>query len=41
LRGIVLKHMATNPVVDPVDCDSEIAHGRLPHVSASRSAPTN
>ena len=31
-------HMPTNPVVDPVGCGSEIAHGGAPHISASRSA---
>jgi hypothetical protein len=36
----VLKLMPTNPVVDPVGCGNEIAHGRS-HFSASRSAPTN
>jgi hypothetical protein len=30
LRGMMLKHMPTNPVVDPVGCGGEIAHGTLP-----------
>jgi hypothetical protein len=37
-RGMVLKPvLPTNPMIDPVGCGSEIAHGPLPHVSASRS----
>jgi hypothetical protein len=30
LRGMMLKHMPTNPLVDPVGCGGEIAHGTLP-----------
>jgi len=32
--------MPTNPVVDPVSCSGDMAHEPLPHVSASRPAPT-
>jgi hypothetical protein len=34
-----LHRAPTNPVVDLVGYGGEIAHGPLPHVSASRSAP--
>jgi hypothetical protein len=32
LRGMMLKDMPTNPVVDPVGCGSEIAHEPLPRL---------
>ena len=36
LRGMVLKHVPTNPEVDPVGCGSEIADGPLPCLPVPR-----